>query len=139
MQNHTRFVACLWAKNTSREAISEGRFAQWQNEKEKKLIGKPTVIFRGTEIGATEAPHLYKKDGYYYLMVAEGGTMYNHGPVLTENLGHYINLYNTWSSYGVESEGIAIFYTAVYGNTEKAVMLLIKSNKLFSNVEPNSK
>ena len=47
-----------------------------------------------------------------------------HGPVLTENLGYYLDLYNTWTSYGVESEGIALFYTSVYGNTEKAVMLL---------------
>ena len=46
---------------------------------EKKLIGEIKTIYKGTEIGATEAPHLYKKDGYYYLMVAEGGTMYNHG------------------------------------------------------------
>lgn len=44
-----------------------------------------------------------------------------HGPVLTENLGYYIDLYNTWSSYGVESEGIVIAYTSVYGNTKKAV------------------
>lgn len=49
-----------------------------------------------------------------------------HGPVLTENLGYYIDLYNTWSSYGVESDGVAIFYTTVYGNTEKAVKLLEK-------------
>lgn len=47
-----------------------------------------------------------------------------HGPILTENLAHYINLYNIWSSYGVESEGVAIFYTSVYGNTEEAVNLL---------------
>ena len=47
-----------------------------------------------------------------------------HGPMLTENLGYYLNLYNTWSSYGVESDGIAIFYTSVYGNTKKAVELL---------------
>lgn len=47
-----------------------------------------------------------------------------HGPVLTDNLAHYINLYDIWSSYGVESEGVAIFYTSVYGNTEKAVKLL---------------
>lgn len=47
-----------------------------------------------------------------------------HGPVLDDNLGYYIDLYNTWSSYGVESEGTAIFYTSVYGNTEKAVNLL---------------
>lgn len=47
-----------------------------------------------------------------------------HGPVLTENLGYYLNLYNTWSSYGVESDGIVIAYTSVYGNTKKAVMRL---------------
>ncbi|MBQ6892619.1 MAG: MBL fold metallo-hydrolase, partial [Clostridia bacterium] len=40
-----------------------------------------------------------------------------HGPILTENLGYYLDLYNTWSSYGVESEGIVIAYTSVYGNT----------------------
>ena len=47
-----------------------------------------------------------------------------HGPVLTENLGYYLNLYNTWSSYQPESEGIVIAYTSVYGNTKKAVMQL---------------
>ena len=47
-----------------------------------------------------------------------------HGPVLTENLGYYLDLYQTWSSYGVESEGIVIAYTSVYGNTKKAVELL---------------
>ena len=47
-----------------------------------------------------------------------------HGPVLKENLGHYLDLYNTWSSYEPESEGIVIAYTSVYGNTKKAVMLL---------------
>ncbi len=47
-----------------------------------------------------------------------------HGPVLTENLGYYLNLYQTWSSYAVESEGILIAYTSVYGNTRKAVELL---------------
>lgn len=44
-----------------------------------------------------------------------------HGPVLTENLGYYLNLYNIWSSYDVESDGIVIAYTSVYGNTRKAV------------------
>ena len=47
-----------------------------------------------------------------------------HGPVLSENLGYYLGLYNTWTSYGVESEGIVIAYTSVYGNTRKAVELL---------------
>lgn len=49
-----------------------------------------------------------------------------HGPVLTENLGYYLDLYNTWSSYGTESEGVMIAYTTVYGNTRKAVELLAK-------------
>ncbi|MCR5110337.1 MAG: MBL fold metallo-hydrolase [Ruminococcus sp.] len=47
-----------------------------------------------------------------------------HGPVLKENLGYYLGLYNTWSSYGVESEGVFIAYTSVYGNTKKAAELL---------------
>ena len=47
-----------------------------------------------------------------------------HGPVLKEDLGYYLGLYNTWSSYGVESEGIFIAYTSVYGNTKKAAELL---------------
>ncbi len=49
-----------------------------------------------------------------------------HGPVLTENLGYYINLYDIWSSYKVESDGVVIAYTSVYGNTKKAVELLEK-------------
>ena len=47
-----------------------------------------------------------------------------HGPVLSENLSYYIDLYNTWSSYGVESEGVVIAYTSIYGNTKKAVLQL---------------
>ena len=47
-----------------------------------------------------------------------------HGPVLSENLGYYINLYNIWSSYQPEEEGVVIAYTSIYGNTKKAVMQL---------------
>ncbi|MBR4072216.1 MAG: FprA family A-type flavoprotein [Clostridia bacterium] len=47
-----------------------------------------------------------------------------HGPVLTENLGYYINLYDIWSGYKTETEGVVIAYTSVYGNTKKAVELL---------------
>jgi len=47
-----------------------------------------------------------------------------HGPILSENLDYYLGLYNVWSSYGVESEGVMIAYTSVYGNTKKAVELL---------------
>jgi len=52
-----------------------------------------------------------------------------HGPVLTENLGYYLNLYNIWSSYQPEEEGIVIAYTSVYGNTKKAVMQLAEKLK----------
>ena len=47
-----------------------------------------------------------------------------HGPVLSENLDYYLNLYNIWTSYGVESEGVVIAYTSVYGNTKAAAELL---------------
>lgn len=52
-----------------------------------------------------------------------------HGPVLTENLGYYINLYDIWSSYGVESEGVMIAYASVYGNTKKAAEKLAETLK----------
>ena len=52
-----------------------------------------------------------------------------HGPVLNDNLGYYLNLYNTWATYGVESEGIMIAYTSVYGNTKKAVEQLAEKLK----------
>ncbi|MDD6276023.1 MAG: flavodoxin domain-containing protein, partial [Clostridia bacterium] len=51
-----------------------------------------------------------------------------HGPVLNENIGYYVDLYNTWSSYGVETEGVVIAYVSVYGHTKKAAVLL--ANKL---------
>lgn len=50
-----------------------------------------------------------------------------HGPVLTENLGHYLSLYNLWSSYQPEEEGVVVAYTSVYGNTKAAAELLAKS------------
>ncbi|MDE6726736.1 MAG: FprA family A-type flavoprotein [Oscillospiraceae bacterium] len=52
-----------------------------------------------------------------------------HGPFLTENLGYYLDLYNIWSSYGVESEGVVIAYTSVYGHTKAAVELLAEKLK----------
>ena len=52
-----------------------------------------------------------------------------HGPVLSENLGYYIGLYNIWSSYQNESDGIAIFYTSVYGHTKEAVEIIAKKLK----------
>lgn len=67
-----------WDHRSENHAFA-GILLQEYSEKEKKLIGKPINIFKGTNIGATEAPHLYKINGYYYLMVAEGGTLYHHG------------------------------------------------------------
>jgi flavorubredoxin/flavin reductase (DIM6/NTAB) family NADH-FMN oxidoreductase RutF len=52
-----------------------------------------------------------------------------HGPVLTENLGYYLNLYNIWSSYQPEEEGIVLAYTSVYGNTKKAALSLAEKFK----------
>ena len=49
-----------------------------------------------------------------------------HGPVLTENISYYLNLYDIWSAYGVESEGVVIAYTSMYGNTKEAAQLLAK-------------
>lgn len=52
-----------------------------------------------------------------------------HGPALAKNLGYYLDLYNTWSSYGVESDGVVIAYTSVYGNTKAAAELLAQKLK----------
>ena len=49
-----------------------------------------------------------------------------HGPALTDNLEHYFTLYDIWSSYGAESEGVAIFYASIYGNTKEAALILKK-------------
>lgn len=60
-----------------------------------------------------------------------------HGPALTSNLAYYLKLYNTWSSYEVEKDGIVVAYTSVYGHTKKAVELLV--NKLKDNNAPEVK
>ena len=52
-----------------------------------------------------------------------------HGPILTENLGYYLNLYNIWSSYGTETEGVLVAYTSVYGNTKQAAEYLAEKLK----------
>lgn len=55
-----------------------------------------------------------------------------HGPVLSENLGHYLNLYNIWSSYQNETEGVAVFYTSVYGHTKLAALILAEKLKEYN-------
>jgi xylan 1,4-beta-xylosidase len=69
-----------------------GILVQEYSPTEKKLIGKPTNIFKGTYAGGTEGPHMYKHNGYYYLLVAEGGTGYHHGIQMARSktlLGEY--------------------------------------------------
>jgi len=69
--------------------IGKSRFAghllQEYDPKNKCLVGPVVNIFKGTEIGLSEGPHLYKRNGYYYLMAAEGGTSYNHAVTLTRS------------------------------------------------------
>ncbi|ERJ12238.1 glycoside hydrolase family 43 protein [Haloplasma contractile] len=62
-----------------------GILLQEYDEVEKKLIGKPERIFSGTALGVTEAPHIMKKDGYYYLITAEGGTSYQHAVTIARS------------------------------------------------------
>ncbi|MBS4455523.1 glycoside hydrolase family 43 protein [Tuanshanicoccus lijuaniae] len=58
---------------------------QEYNHIEKRLVGEPKIIFKGTDWGLTEAPHLYKIDGFYYLLTAEGGTTYSHAATIARS------------------------------------------------------
>ena len=62
-----------------------GIVLQEYSHAEKRLIGQPEMIFKGTDLGLTEAPHLYWKDGYYYLLTAEGGTKYEHAATIARS------------------------------------------------------
>jgi xylan 1,4-beta-xylosidase len=75
------FINMVWDSRYERNRFG-GIYLQEYCPKQKKLIGKITNIFKGTELGTTEAPHLYKRDGYYYLLTAEGGTGYTHAMTL---------------------------------------------------------
>ena len=69
-----------------------GIVLQEYSHEQKKLIGEPKMIFKGTDLKLTEGPHIYQKDGYYYLLVAEGGTGYEHAVTIArskELLGEY--------------------------------------------------
>ncbi len=69
-----------------------GTYMQEYDPIHQKLVGPYKNIFKGTELGCTEAPHLYKRNGYYYLLLAEGGTEYNHAITLTRSK-------NIWGPY----------------------------------------
>ncbi|KMY51223.1 glycoside hydrolase family 43 protein [Peribacillus loiseleuriae] len=70
-------VNMLWDQRVANHSFG-GIVIQEYNDEEQKLVGKAEVIFKGTDIKLTEAPHLYKIDDYYYLLTAEGGTKYDH-------------------------------------------------------------
>src|SRR5699024_11582057 len=74
----------LWEHRKNKNPYG-GIIAQKYCENQKKLIGEVYNIFQGTELGFTEAPHIYKYNGYYYLMTAEGGTRYNHAVTMARS------------------------------------------------------
>lgn len=75
----TWLVNTIWKYNTNRNRKFTDMLLQELDTKTNRLIGKAVSIFSGTGLGATEGPRLYKRNGYYYLVVAEGGTYYRHG------------------------------------------------------------
>jgi xylan 1,4-beta-xylosidase len=74
----------LWDHRPLRNPFA-GIVIQEYSEKERKLIGTRRLIFQGTALGLTEAPHLYRRNGYYYLLTAEGGTAWNHAATLARS------------------------------------------------------
>jgi xylan 1,4-beta-xylosidase len=85
------FVNMLWDHRPGQNRFA-GIVAQEYSAREKRLIGERVNIFKGTPLGLTEAPHLYKRDGLYYLLTAEGGTAWNHAVTMARSrklLGPY--------------------------------------------------
>ncbi|AJG98239.1 beta-xylosidase [Clostridium beijerinckii] len=77
-------VNMLWDYRTGKSVFA-GILLQEYSVEEKRLIGTPKNIFKGTELWATEGPHLYKRNGYYYLMTAEGGTGHHHAVTMARS------------------------------------------------------
>lgn len=101
------FVNQLWDHRVGHH-WAYGIVMQEFSEAEGKLIGKPQIIWKGSPVGMTEGPHLYKKDGYYYLMCAEGGTDYHHSEIIARSR-------DIWGPYECDPEGA--FLTAFYSPT----------------------
>ena len=74
----------LWDHRPGQNRFA-GILLQEYSPEERRLIGKREVIFRGTEIGFTEGPHIYKREGYYYLLTAEGGTGWGHAVTMARS------------------------------------------------------
>ncbi|MFV0255526.1 MAG: glycoside hydrolase family 43 protein, partial [Erysipelotrichaceae bacterium] len=93
------FVNMIWDHRVPAEGSGKPRFygivLQEIDFEQGGLIGEPKVIYEGTAIGLTEGPHIYKKDGYYYLAVAEGGTVYEHA----ESIVRSIDIWGEYESH----------------------------------------
>lgn len=72
------YINMIWDHRPWKKNSFYGIVMQEYSVEEKKLLGKPELIFKGSDHGLVEGPHLYKKDGFYYLFCAEGGTCYDH-------------------------------------------------------------
>jgi xylan 1,4-beta-xylosidase len=77
-------VNMLWDHRPEHNRFA-GIVAQEYSSREQKLIGERKLIFKGTPLGLTEAPHLYKRNGWYYLLTAEGGTAFNHAVTMARS------------------------------------------------------
>src|SRR5699024_6639126 len=73
----TYLLNMLWDHRVGHHNFKGIVLQEYCTEKQK-LIGKPDIVFTGTDVKLTEAPHIYKVNGYYYLLTAEGGTKYDH-------------------------------------------------------------
>ncbi|MGL5355538.1 MAG: glycoside hydrolase family 43 protein [Cetobacterium sp.] len=93
------FMNMVWDHRSSYYCHNQfaGILLQEYNHKENKLVGKIENIFKGSSIKLTEAPHIYKKNGYYYLMTAEGGTMYEHAVTVARSK-------NIWGPYEIHPQ-----------------------------------
>lgn len=78
------FVNMLWDPRAGNHHFA-GIVMQEYSHTQKRLINNPKIIFKGTDLGLTEAPHLYKIKGYYYLLTAEGGTQYEHAATIARS------------------------------------------------------
>lgn len=90
------FMNMLWDARDDKHSFY-GIVMQEYDSNQEKLIGESKVIYKGTDWGLVEAPHIYKKDGYYYLIVAEGGTLYGHQQTVARSE-------NIWGPYETHPE-----------------------------------
>lgn len=83
------YLVSMRVDDTPGEDAFKGIVVQEYDPENKQLIGRPVHIFSGTELGITEGPHIYKRNGWYYLLTAEGGTLYSHAATLCRSRSLY--------------------------------------------------